>query len=251
MALQLVGALKGSALEVLNQLPTPTHTSYSKVAGALERRYGHQHQTEVYRARFRARTRGPGESLTHLAQDLEVLVRRAYPEAGEDMLQILLRDQFVDAVDNVQVRVYIQQAHVTTLQEALARGLELESILRSSARGTRASDSLGPVKARKGRVRSPLTARPRSPPPGVFRGNCFRCGQLGHSRKYCPNGESQARSPPRRFQYRPCCWNCGKGHQTSSCPAVPPTVTAQSEGNSNRLGGGAQDQPVPMRPHSA
>lgn len=52
--------------------------------------------------------RGHGESLAHLAQDMEVLVLRAYPEAGEDMLQVLLRDQCIDAEDNIQVRVYIQ-----------------------------------------------------------------------------------------------------------------------------------------------
>ena len=52
----------------------------------------------------------------------------------EDMVQVLLRDQFVDMVDNVQIRVYIQQAHVQILQEALARGLELELILQSYPR---------------------------------------------------------------------------------------------------------------------
>ena len=92
MAMQLVWALKGAALEVLNQLPAAKRSSYSSVTEVLERRYGHQHQTEAFRARFRARARGHGESLTRLAQDLEMLVRRAYPEASEDMITVLLRD---------------------------------------------------------------------------------------------------------------------------------------------------------------
>ncbi|KAK8388666.1 hypothetical protein O3P69_020566 [Scylla paramamosain] len=64
--------------------------------------------------------------------DLEVLVRRAYPEASEEMITILLRDQFVDAIDNQQLRIYVQQAHPKDLQEALARGLEMESFLRTT-----------------------------------------------------------------------------------------------------------------------
>lgn len=51
----------------------------------------------MFRARFRARTRGSRESLTRLAQGLELLVCRAYPEASENMIAVLLRDQFVNA----------------------------------------------------------------------------------------------------------------------------------------------------------
>ncbi|KAG0715519.1 hypothetical protein GWK47_011790 [Chionoecetes opilio] len=158
-AVQLVGALKGSALEVLNQLPAGKQTSYSSVLAVLERRYGHQHQSEVFRARFRARLRNPGESLPHLAQDLEQLVRRAYPGASEDMITLLLRDQFVDAVNHPQIKIYIQQAHVEDLQQALARGLEMESFLRTS------QEVEGPThrprtmfRARKGHVQSPQLA---------------------------------------------------------------------------------------------
>lgn len=63
-------------LSMLNQLPVEKHTSQSEVTAALERRYGQEHQTEVYHVSFRVRIRGLGESLTHLKQDLEVLVWR-------------------------------------------------------------------------------------------------------------------------------------------------------------------------------
>ncbi|KAK8386278.1 hypothetical protein O3P69_010757 [Scylla paramamosain] len=69
---------------------------------------------------------------SHGGHDLELLVRRAYSEASEDMVTILLRDQFVDAIDHQQMRIYVQQAHPKDLQEALARDLELESFLRTT-----------------------------------------------------------------------------------------------------------------------
>ena len=57
---------KGGALEVLNQLTPGKRNFFSSVTAALETRYG-QHQTEVYIARFRARIRSLGETLTQLA----------------------------------------------------------------------------------------------------------------------------------------------------------------------------------------
>ena len=252
MALQLVWALKGAALEVLNQLPAAKRSSYSSVTAALERRYGYQHQTEAFRARFRARTRGPGESLTRLAQDLELLVRRAYPEAGEDMITILLRDQFVDAIDHQQMRIYIQQAHPKDLQEALARGLELESFLRTTRERPNGNYAASPkVKARKGRVGTPPSSS--SPPPGDFWGKCYSCGQPGHSRKYCSQGKSSSKTDSAgtgQYQYKPCCWNCGKGHRTPECTYVPASGSKQAAGNQPGLAEGVGRQPENPRPQS-
>ena len=99
----------------------------------MERRYSHQYQAEVFRVRFRARVRAQGEMLQELAQDLEHLVRKAYPGASEELAVVLLRDQFVDALEEVQLKIYVKQAHVRDLQEVLARALEFESIVRTSA----------------------------------------------------------------------------------------------------------------------
>ena len=253
-ALQLVGALKGSALEVLNQLPASQRASYSSVSAALDRRYGHQHQSEVFRARFRARTRGSGESLTHLAQDLEQLVRRAYPEAGEDMITVLLRDQFVDAVDHPQIKIFIRQARVKNLQEALARGLEMESLMRTS--GERLTGE-GVYRARQGRVRTtPPRSPPHSrspPPPGTFSGKCYSCGQQGHSRRYCPQGRDSSRlgsAGQGQYRYNPCCWHCGQAHRSNDCPHSQAVAFTSDTGNGPRLGDGAGNQPTVAGPQS-
>ncbi|KAK8373833.1 hypothetical protein O3P69_012516 [Scylla paramamosain] len=252
MAMQLVWALKGPALEVLNQLPAAQRCSYSKVTATLERRYGYQHQTEVFRTRFRARLRGPGETLTRLAQDLEVLVRRAYPEASEEMITILLRDQFVDAIDNQQLRIYVQQAHPKDLQEAPGEGLEMESFLRTTRE--RPSGNYVPqrVKAKKGAVQKAYSSP--SPPLGEFRGKCYSCGQQGHTKRYCPQGSSSGKAVNGRagqYQYKPCCWNCGQGHKTAECALVPPRDSKEAGGNGKRLVEGVERQPESQRPQSA
>ena len=124
-AVQLVSYLKGSAIEILGLLSTAQRASYSCVTEALERRFRHQHQAEVFRAKFRTRIRAHGESVQQLAHDLESLARKAYPGATEDLTMVLLRDQFVDALVDPQLKIYIKQAHPSDLQKSLARALSL------------------------------------------------------------------------------------------------------------------------------
>ncbi|KAG7153758.1 hypothetical protein Hamer_G009438 [Homarus americanus] len=64
----------------------------------------------------------------------ELLVEQngAYPGASPDLLAVLLRDQFVDALDSTQVKIQVKLSQPVTLQEALARALEFESYVTSS-----------------------------------------------------------------------------------------------------------------------
>ena len=64
--------------------------------------------------------RGRGEPLQQLAQELENLVSRTYPDALEMVTILLVRDQFVDALGDLQLQVYVKQVHGTDLQEVLA-----------------------------------------------------------------------------------------------------------------------------------
>ena len=71
------------------------------------------------------------ESLQQLAQELEHLVRRAYPDAPEMVTSFLLKDQLVYGLGNSKLQVYVKQTHLAGLQEALARALKLESFMAS------------------------------------------------------------------------------------------------------------------------
>ncbi|KAK8373940.1 hypothetical protein O3P69_014567 [Scylla paramamosain] len=251
MAMQLVWALKGPALEVLNQLPAAQRCSYSKVTATLERRYGYQHQTEVFRTRFRARLRGPGETLTRLAQDLEVLVRRAYPEASEEMITILLRDQFVDAIDNQQLRIYVQQAHPKDLQEALARGLEVESFLRMT--WERPSGNYVPqrVKPKKGAVQKAYSSP--SPPLGEFRVSATLTGSRGTPRGTARRdrvAERLSTAEQGSTSTNPVVGTAVKGTRRQSVPSSP-RDSKEAGGNGKRLVEGVERQPESQRPQSA
>lgn len=168
-AVQLLTSLTGSAMEVLSQLTCAQRTSYTSVVAVLKRRYGHHYQAEVFRARFRTKFRAQGETLQQLAQDLEQLVWKAYPGAPEALTVVLLRDQFVDSLDDLHLKVYVKQARVGDLLEALARTLEFESCLKTS--GRHGSNACKDVRARRSQVKDqnkkPLARQPR--------GECCNC----------------------------------------------------------------------------
>lgn len=247
-AVQLASSLKGPAVEVLSHLTSAQRSSYSSIVSVLERRYGHQHQSEVFRARFRARVRGRSETLQHLAQELETLARKAYPAATEDLLAILLRDQFVDALDDQQLQVYVKQAHVGDLQEALARALEFESFVQSSSVRPRADQARREFRAQRGCVRSRGEGTVRR----SFSGECWDCRRVGHMWRDCPTanrslpGEQQSTGVDENG-----CRGCGRTVQpASSSPRAEREGGSSSPGNGGRLDGRGQRQPSPTRPQS-
>ncbi|MPC52583.1 hypothetical protein E2C01_046453 [Portunus trituberculatus] len=60
---------------------------------------------------------------------MESLVRHAYPVALEEMVMVLSRDTFVDALEDQQVQIYVKQAHPADMQQTLARAMKFEAFL--------------------------------------------------------------------------------------------------------------------------
>ena len=57
--------------------------------------------------RLQSRTRRRGEGLPELAEDVERLTQLAYPDTPATMIEVLARDQFLDAIpdEDLQVKV--------------------------------------------------------------------------------------------------------------------------------------------------
>lgn len=102
-AYQLVISLKGAAVKVLEYLTAAQMQSYACIVRALQRRFGRRQQPEVYRAQLKARTRRRDEPLPQLAQNIEVLVRGAYPMITEETIDMLAKDSFVNALNDKQL----------------------------------------------------------------------------------------------------------------------------------------------------
>ena len=225
-AAHLAISLRGPAATVLTNLPPDQRQSYRALTTALDSRFGTTHQTELNRMRLKARARRREESLAKLAEDVERLVRLAYPEAAESMVEVLAKDQFVDALPEEDMRLRIRQHKPATLRDAPRSALELESYQLASkqkarfvreaqleeghpaqwqASGYRVKQSsvdetgqpsrdvlqqlveaLQHCVKRSGRPQRALSSRKERNQSGGSNLICWECKEKGHRRRECP-----------------------------------------------------------------
>ena len=86
---------------------------------------------------LRSRVRRRDESLPELAENIERLTRLAYPYAAVKMIEVLAKDQLIDALHDEEMRLKVCQSRPSTLRQALEASLELESFELASRRGPR------------------------------------------------------------------------------------------------------------------
>ncbi|KAG7160486.1 Gag-Pol polyprotein-like 1, partial [Homarus americanus] len=124
---------------------------------------------------------------TKLAQDPKSMAHRAYPGASPGLLAVLLRDQFVDALDSSLLKIQV----------------------RSSLPSFRTESSSG-FNSRKGQVQE--TER--------FKGTCWYCEKIGHKQEDCYKREREREqgNTEKNVEKRGC-WTCGEdGHFKTKCP---------------------------------
>ncbi len=213
-AAYLAISLRGSALTVLTNLPEEQRSDYAALCAALENRFGNTRQVELNRARLRSRMKRREESLPELAEDVERLTRLAYPDAVEQMITVLAKDQFIDSLPEEDMRLRIRQSRPANLRQALEIALELESYIVASRRVKPVREVLlegnSPgqedaecsevemlcqlercVKALQYRSRTQKERRggvnTQSPRTGATRrrGVCWKCGEPGHIQRNC------------------------------------------------------------------
>ena len=68
------------------------------MAAALQSRFRNTHLDEIIHSDVRGRTRKREETVLQLAEDVEWLIRLAYPDSAEQMIVVVANDQFIDAL---------------------------------------------------------------------------------------------------------------------------------------------------------
>ena len=66
-----------------------------------------EQQVELSRVQLRSRVRRRDESLPELAENIERLTRHAYPNAAAEMIEVLAKDQFIEALHNEEMRLKV------------------------------------------------------------------------------------------------------------------------------------------------
>ena len=238
-ATYLAVSLKGPALTVLSNIPHDNLYNYSSLITALEARFGSAHQAELHRIKLKNRTRKREESLAELAEEVERLARLAYPEAPSEMLELLAKDQFIDALADGDMRLRTRQSHPKSLREALQTALELEAFQLANQQRTK------PVRG------AAVEEKEEETPATVKDVKQVSCEDIKHCFQECledcfrRNGSQQQRrqrrSPGgvlRRRVIKGNCWSCGKpGHMQQDCteseklPSISPRLPTNQQGN--------------------
>ena len=128
--LYLAVALRGQARSVMGNLSDKSK-DYDSLVKALEDRLAPPNQTELYRVQLRERRQKASESLSELGQDIRRLTNLAYPTATTELRETLAKDQFVDSLISINMRLRIKQARPTSLNDAVRHAVELAAFNRA------------------------------------------------------------------------------------------------------------------------
>ena len=192
-------------------MPSVSLYSYEALVTALETRFGTAHQAELHRMRLKGRTRRRKEGLPELAEDIDHLARLAYPDAAMPMVELLAKDQFVDALPDKEMRLKTRQSRPGSLREALEVALELESYqIASRQRHKAVRGTWLEAEHEEQQVGVPQpSAMPSEKPPWVDEliqclQQCLR--QQNHPEAKARSGSYRQTSNPQKKQVT--CWKC-------------------------------------------
>ncbi len=111
----LAACLRGPAQQVLSNVEMRSVDSFDQLSQALAQRFDPTNQGEMFRAELKCRVRKPKESLPELAQEIRRLAARAYPEAARDLRETLMKDAFLDALNDPEMHWKVFQSRPRSL----------------------------------------------------------------------------------------------------------------------------------------
>ena len=249
----LATSLYGNATLILSNMSWSDREDYAKLVMALTSRFGLTHQSDLARAKLKTRIKKREESLPELAESVESLARKAYPDASNDLQDILARDHFIDALYEEDLRLRVRQARPPSLQVALETALELESFQLASRHRTRmfrgavgnvrlAEETGDELPSNQGgaRCESKLDELNNLMTRWLKEIKAGSCGRFSNNR-YRRSPELEQRK----------CWTCGvQGHLAKDCKRGPPNeikttreTKDEQSGNDRRSTYRGEDRP--------
>ena len=121
--------LTGRAQKALRRLPDATAVSYGATREALRARFEPDSRYTRYQAEFQLRRKKAGEGWADFADDLRSLADKAYPTLQEEARERLAINAYLAQLPQSQVSFSVRQKQPSTLDEAVAATLEMESYL--------------------------------------------------------------------------------------------------------------------------
>ena len=119
----------GRAQKALHRLPEAVSASYEATRDALRARFEPESRCTRYQAEFQLRRKRAGEGWADLADDLRNLADKAYPTLQDDAREHLALNAYLSQLPQPHLSFSVRQKQPSTLDEAVASTLEMESYL--------------------------------------------------------------------------------------------------------------------------
>ena len=210
--------LTGRAQKALHRIPEASRTTYEATRAALKARFDPESRQTRYRAEFQTRRKKASEGWADFADDLKSLVDKGYPDLQDEAREQLAINAFLQQLTPSPVAFSVKQKRPSTLDDAVAATLEMESYVSSQTvvasmspsseevavcpvsetnrleKLTRAVEQLT-ERVEKLQRDGPTQPTPRvdQPRPGAptrprryFSGECWNCHRRGHVARNCP-----------------------------------------------------------------
>ncbi|KAL5010990.1 hypothetical protein ScPMuIL_013295, partial [Solemya velum] len=124
----LVSLLRGRARKVWHEIPLASQGNYGAIKKILTKAFVPFGVGEFRKAELHAIRRKLDESLYVFSLEIRRLVRQAYPELDTVALDILAKDNFVNKVDNSNLRLKLRHMPKLSFDEIVAVAMEWETI---------------------------------------------------------------------------------------------------------------------------
>ena len=223
-AVYLAASLRGSAQSVLGDLDGTRRRNYTALTAALGQRFGPENQTELFRVQLKNRVRKREETLPELAQAIRRLTRQAYPSADYQLQETLAKENFIDSLQDADIRWRVFQSRPDSLEDAVRVAVELEAFQvadrqrtgqrKPTARVVNAEDG----RPNEGALQSQLTSLKTNIEKILTEGLKNLQGQLNRQKSdNVSTRQGQDQCPTRRLPVQ--CWRCNDlGHISRECP---------------------------------
>ena len=126
-SLQFASALTGQAVGILGELTPTNRRDFDSLVKALNTRFGCVERSELYRAKLKVLKQEKDQDISQLAQAVKKLTRQAYPNADQNMMEILSLDYFIDALPNSEMRLRIRESRPKNITEAETLAIRLNT----------------------------------------------------------------------------------------------------------------------------
>ena len=120
--------LRDAAQRFYSAIPVARKHNWQHVCHDMGHRFAPAATAPLFKAQFKSRRRATGEDLAQLADDLRRMVVRAYPNMPDGDRGELVRDQFIESLTPVALRVRLQENPPADIQAAVEVALHLERV---------------------------------------------------------------------------------------------------------------------------